>query len=249
MDAEVIPVSIERFFLINQFFDFAILAAAARGLGCFRLGRVFAASLAAAALALIPAMTRLPALQAVMLPAIAAMVAGRAGPSRIAGTALMIGVCAMTAGTLGALLSGASGLRPAALAAAPLGAVLAAGSGALHRHRAVLAPARVRVVNGGRSITLETVVDTGNRLREPFSGEAVIIACEAVLSDILPAGGFRRVAYGSVGGGGTLRCFRPDGIYIFRRGRFRRTREMWVAGYPGRLPDGIAALAPAEILD
>ena len=53
------------------------------------------------------------------------------------------------------------------------------------------------------------------------------------------------MAYGSVGGNGTLRCFRPEAIYLLNGARFRRIPGAWIALYPGRLPDGAQALAPA----
>ena len=90
-------------------------------------------------------------------------------------------------------------------------------------------------------------VDTGNRLTEPFSGQPVLVASAPLVRRVLPERGFRQVAYGSVGGRGTLHCFRPERIYIFRAGRRRRAPDAWIAVFPDWLPGAARALVPAEI--
>jgi 8-oxo-dGTP pyrophosphatase MutT (NUDIX family) len=93
-------------------------------------------------------------------------------------------------------------------------------------------------------------IDTGNRLTEPLSGQPVLIANAHLMRKVMPENGYRQVAYGSVGGAGTLRCFRPEGVYIDVQGRRRRAPDTWVALFPDKLPGPAQALAPASyILD
>ena len=68
----------------------------------------------------------------------------------------------------------------------------------------------------------------------------MLIAEDELLRPILPRGGFRSVAYGGVGGRGTLRCFRPEAIWCGRR----RMPDAWVALSPAPLPGPCRAIAP-----
>ena len=93
----------------------------------------------------------------------------------------------------------------------------------------------VRLVCGERSVELLALRDTGNRLREPVSGDPALIAEEAVLLPLLEpetrrrlersAGlsaperlsllgpGFRLLPYRTLDGGGLLLAFRPEKVY------------------------------------
>jgi stage II sporulation protein GA (sporulation sigma-E factor processing peptidase) len=120
--------------------------------------------------------------------------------------------------------------------------------------RAASRPVRVRLKNRGRSVELSALPDTGNRLREPVSGGAVLVAAEEELAELLEpearrlllqtrglgaadrllklGGGFRLVPYDAVGvSGGLLLAFRPEAVYIDGE---KRT-DIW------------AALSPTEI--
>lgn len=105
----------------------------------------------------------------------------------------------------------------------------------------------------GGNVKLKTLIDTGNRLSEPVSGLPVIVAEEAALGDILPREfylhedrqlGFRRLAYGGVGGSGTLRCFMPEKLTV----NGEAAGDIWVAAYPGKLPGKFSALAPPALV-
>ena len=241
-------MSIELFFLANHLIDFGILAAATRALGQFRLRRVLPASILAALYALLPAWLHAPSAQAALLLALSAWLGGCRTPWSVLRTALTLYVCAATAGTTARWLAGYSGFRPASPVAALLGAMTASRCARLQSRRASAETVTVQITSLGHTAVLEALIDTGNRLREPLSGQPVVIAGESALRSILPARGYRAVAYGSVGGDGTLRCFRPSAVHILRRGVRRRGAEVWIAVYPGRLPGGVAALAPAELI-
>ncbi len=105
---------------------------------------------------------------------------------------------------------------------------------------------RLAVNVDGRTSRFPALIDTGNRLREPLSGQPVVIAEARLLEGALPTSGWRELRFGAVGGGGRMACFKPSGLWIeSRRGR-TRAPEAWIALSPGPLPGSARALAPAE---
>ena len=239
-------MSVDAYFLLNQLADFSLLAAVSRSLGCFRLRRALMASALAALYAVLarfaPTLSAWP-WQLGLLPIVTALCVGRTtrltgmtAALSLATTAIATGVCFTYRGAVG--FEPLVLLLPWLLTLAPR----------VRREALAAVPATVEVANLGRVRRFPACVDTGNRLTEPFSGQPVLIASEELLGDMLPDRGLRRVAYGSVGGVGTLRCFRPEALKIIRNGRRQRTPEAWIAVYPGRLPGAYQALAPAAFL-
>ena len=116
---------------------------------------------------------------------------------------------------------------------------------------------RMRVSTRIGTAEITALVDTGNLLREPFSGQPVLIVCAERLVGALDSAqllqseetaltpGFRIVCYHALGGGGRMRCFRPESIRSFQDGRWVDVPGLWVGIYRGRLPGGVSALAPA----
>lgn len=113
----------------------------------------------------------------------------------------------------------------------------------------------VRIGTRMGSVTLQTLVDTGNRLTEPLSGLPVLIAEAEALERIVDSSclysasrrlppGFRLVRYGVLGGEGEMRCFRPESVCIYTSGRWCEAPDVWIAVYHGELPKDIEALAP-----
>ena len=238
-------MSIERFFLINGAADFLVLASVARGFGAFRLGRI---ALAAALCAVYGTLAALfppfgtPVVQAALLAPATLLTLGRSSPCdaapcalSIAATGWMTGACAAQAGPLGYL--------------GALAAPMACGLRIRASRRSLAAlTARIEVTHRGETARFPAWIDTGNRLTEPLSGQPVLIASAPLVQTVLPEGGYRQVAYGSVGGSGTLSCFRPDRLYILSAGRRRPAPDTWIAVFPGRLPGSAQALAPAEFM-
>lgn len=84
----------------------------------------------------------------------------------------------------------------------------------------------LQVCHQGAAVELAAKADTGNALREPFSGLPVIICEEKALGAALPeavrdflqnpspAGDVRLVPFSSMGGSGLLPAFRPDSVYV-----------------------------------
>jgi len=234
-------VSAELCFLIDLLSDFSLISASARSLGCFRLRRC---ALAAAMAALYGTLARVvprlsgPPVQLALLPILSMLVSCRRDIQMTLTCAMTLTVTAIVTGTCAAYCHHI----PLAVALVP---ALCGMTTRLRRGCLSALPARVEVVNGGRTAVLHACVDTGNRLTEPLSGQPVLIANADLVQKVLPETGFRRVSYGSVGGAGTLRCFRPGRVYIDVQGRRRRAPETWVALYPARLPGVVQALAPA----
>ena len=244
MFVEVKVMSIERYFLINQLMDFTILSIAARGMAAFRLRRVFAASMLSAGFALLPANCHAPPIQLCLLLLLSCCVAPPLSIGAYLLTASSVALCTVLAGTLGTMFSGGFCAKTVILAAS--GAVLSMAHKSVCVQRISTRPIVVVIGNMRRTASLHAIVDTGNRLHEPLSGQPVLIAEAEKLHGILPEKGFRTVRFASVGSSGEMRCFRPDSIYILANGRLRPAPEAWVALYPGRLPPGMTALAPAE---
>lgn len=233
----------ERYFLINQIADFALIAAVTRGLGCFRLGRATLASTLCAAYAVLarlqPAMAS-PSVQLALLIPMAMLSTGRSRGCAPAAAGVSLTATALASGSCIERL-GATGFSPWLLL---LPWVLSIGPRL--RIAALSAPrTAIEIVCRGRTARFPACIDTGNRLTEPLSGQPVLIASRKLLDEVLPECGFRRVAYGAVGGGGELQCFCPDGLYILRNGHRRRAPDAWVAIYPATLPGAFQALAPA----
>lgn len=235
-------MSVELYFLVNLLADFSLLAAAARGLGCLRIGRVGPAAAISALFGTLargfPALTA-PAIQLGLLLGLSMLVTRRVDPRRTLVFALSLAAAAIVTGRCAAYS------RHPALAVAVVPPVYAATARA-RRSRLTMPETRVEIVHRGRTAAFRACVDTGNRLTEPLSGQPVLIASAHLVREVLPDAGYREVAYGSVGGAGTLRCFRPDRIYIDAPGRRRRAPDSWVAVFPARLPGDAQALAPAE---
>lgn len=114
----------------------------------------------------------------------------------------------------------------------------------------------LKLIRGGRRVELTALVDTGNRLQEPLSGQPVVIAAENKLRSLLPENfqaaraveclpaGFRLVGYKSLSGSGKLVCFRPDELLVSTGDGWLSAPDVWVAVYPGKLPGHVYALAP-----
>lgn len=91
---------------------------------------------------------------------------------------------------------------------------------------------RVTVDAGGCQISFDALADTGNTLKEPFSGAPVIV-CDGTLAATLPVGEssrLRLIPCSTVTGGGALQGFRPDGVTISWDGREYRTKDVYIAG-------------------
>ena len=237
-------MSIEAFFLSNLLADGVLLWATARILGRFENWRVLLCALLGTVGALMPAVN--PALRpaSLVLPVLTTpLLLGNVVPSLYIKAALLL------AG--GALLSGGASLLVALKG--PMGAVCALPGGillaALFAARNPLRgdwEVRLALTVDGRTARFPALIDTGNRLREPLSGQPVVIAEEGLLRGILPRSGWRELRFGSVNGGGHMACFKPSRVTIERGRKRTRGPDVWVAVSPVPLPGEARALAPGE---
>ena len=128
----------------------------------------------------------------------------------------------------------------------------------LRKKRLVTWEVQVFLAAAGGEARFRALIDTGNRLREPFSGLPVLICERGVLSDVLPVGydalppgdappGFRQIGYGALGGGGRLNCFRPELCLVDYGNGYLKSPDLWVAVYPGKMPGSVRALAPPVV--
>ena len=258
-------VSVEVYFLTNFLMDFAATAIVARSLGRVRWRRVMlAAALGAvwATLAQLPLLRFLASfggaaamafvLAAVAMPPDCLRSALRAGAALLGGALFLGGV------QLAAVRLFAGAGAAAFIAGALLGAMALLAATGARQKRLVTWEVQVFLSAGGGEARFWALVDTGNRLREPFSGLPVLICERGVLADVLPAGydallpgetppGFRKVGYGALGGSGRLNCFRPELCLVDYGNGYLRSPDLWVAVYPSRMPGGVRALAPPVV--
>lgn len=93
----------------------------------------------------------------------------------------------------------------------------------------------VRLTYGDKTIRSQALLDTGNHLQDPFTGEPVIIGNRDFLKMLWqeePV--FRVIPYRSVGtNGGTLKAFQADCLEIETEGEWKRIENPWVAIWSG----------------
>ncbi len=239
-------MSIELYLAINFIADCAILGSVSRLLGLFDLRRVLLAgtiSASCGALASSIPRTFLPLQASLVLTA--ALLPGRGCSARMRLTMALSLVCmAMLCGGVGLLMPFRGPMR--AMAGIFTGAALTLPLFSAHPPNARSWQIRLRLCSRGRIVRFPALIDTGNRLREPISGLPVVIVEASLVRSLLPERGYRVLSYGALGGQGRLACFKPECLWIERRGKLRRSPEAWVAVAPGHLPGDYRALAPPE---
>ena len=127
---------------------------------------------------------------------------------------------------------------------------------------------RLLVEHQGQTAVLSGLLDTGSRLREPFSGLPVIVCQADALGRALPGGllaalsgaepppGVRLVPFEAVGGQGVLPAFRPERVLAELEGEWRPLGGVYLA-VTGRAvsgeyqaivnPDAIASQTKVEM--
>ncbi len=125
--------------------------------------------------------------------------------------------------------------------------------GTMHSEKSLY---RATIKRRGITVELQLFSDTGNNLKEPFSGKSVAVCSLSSLYPLLTpteisfcrnitvgtdmTGGMRLVAYNAVGGQGLLCAFEPQQFCILR-GDVHIDCPVWVAVNPTDMPgcDGI----------
>lgn len=115
--------------------------------------------------------------------------------------------------------------------------------------------AEVRLTLDGHESRFMALMDTGNRLSDPTTGAAVMLACPRALAPLFPgadlsadpvtlvsfpslAGRFRLIPYRAVGAHGLLPVFRPESLIIGGKAR----RDLLVAVSPSAQGDGFEGI-------
>ena len=104
----------------------------------------------------------------------------------------------------------------------------------------------VEVDFNGQCESFVAAVDTGCNLREPFSGGYVIIAEKEILQNLrLNGAKMRIIPYGSLGGNGILRGYKPDYVVIDGKAV---GGEVYLGVCENALNGEIKALVPFELM-
>lgn len=105
---------------------------------------------------------------------------------------------------------------------------------------------------GGRTAVLRALSDTGNRLKEPFSGAPVILCDSSVVCRLWPPNEeplFRVIPFCTVAGEGTLRGFQPDGIRLRGPQMELETRDVYIAASPKPLTGTFQAILNPQLVE
>lgn len=257
------PIGLERYVLVNFTMNCILIGIIARFRGRNRLGLTLFAAIFGTLYAVAMQYPMFYQLRwwpcRLALSAVLALVAIKADSPRdvLLNTLLLLGGAAFMGGAVNLARklfeepSAAALAAGAALGTAGLAAFFAVRTRRIEKWEMIL-----RIVRQDRRVDICALVDTGNRLREPLSGQPVIIAEENKLKSVLPenfqsamaAGrllpGCRLVGYKSLSGTGNLVCFRPDELLVSTSNGWLSAPDVWIAVYPGKLPGHVYALAP-----
>lgn len=251
-------LSIEAFAAVNMAMNLAVLGTGARMAGQVCWKRIWLASatgtLYAAAAYAGPGWLKCPMIQLLIMGVLSIILSGgrmrRMGRS-LTGVALAAALAGGIMALLGKQIRAGGWLTavgwPLIWAAALLADSLRSGGSG--------GQIRMRISTRMGQTEVEAMIDTGNRLHEPLSGLPVVIVGRKHLQGLLDERslyekenrlmpGFRLVRYGTIGGTGEMKCFRPESVMIFRNGVWQEGPEVWIGIYPGRLPSALEAIAP-----
>lgn len=101
-------------------------------------------------------------------------------------------------------------------------------------------------INGSETVC-RALIDTGNALSEPFSGEPVIVMSPGILGEECFGSSVRLVPFSCVGSKGLLKAVRPEEITVIIDDETRKING-FVANGTEQLTDGIDALIPSGAL-
>ncbi len=72
----------------------------------------------------------------------------------------------------------------------------------------------LKIENGGKSVSALALADTGNKLREPFSGKSVIVVKSDLVKDIFDRKSLRLIPAATVNSVSYLEAFKPDRVVV-----------------------------------
>lgn len=105
----------------------------------------------------------------------------------------------------------------------------------------------IEITLGGREISFQAAVDTGCTVKEPFSGDYVIIAEERILRDLRPGDDTMRIIpFESLGGSGILKGYRAERVIIDGK---QLDSGVYLGVCQNILTGEIKALVPSDLLE
>ena len=240
-------VSAEGFFLVNLVMNFAMLAAAARGILFISWERLLAASALGAFCALVSESLRLKAWIDALAAGCMLAAAFPNGWRNALGLTARVLTAAVVMREIAGEVAGFGGAAvPSLLVSAAFGSACVCASS--RAFRTFPAYVRIRVRAGGHTRNFPALLDTGNIVTEAASGLSVLIADKRALGKVGEFTTERFVRYGSVGSAGEIGCVRPETMEYHDGQKWVRAPDMWLGIYPGVLRGGVHALAPGTLL-
>ncbi|MDO4547405.1 MAG: sigma-E processing peptidase SpoIIGA [Clostridia bacterium] len=256
-------VSIEAYVLINFAMNAAIVGIVARSRGGVVWWRVAFASAFASLYALAMESGLFPQLNWLVFKLALAIsmtiVAIRVESiwQILSGTLLLLGATVFTGGivSLSIRLFGRSALTLFLGAIGGIAALVAATQ--TRQQKLDKWEAQVFIKYRDTQARLSAMIDTGNRLREPFSNLPVLIVEWRAIRNMLPAGfdahnpcgnlpaGYRLASFGTLGAKGEIALFRPDELLVSYGDGWLAVSDIWIGVYPGNIPGQYHAIAPA----
>lgn len=106
----------------------------------------------------------------------------------------------------------------------------------------------LKIERQGQSVTLFALADTGNRLREPFSGLPVIVAEKNSVLPIVPENGVRLIPASTVNSSAYLTAFRPDRVTVKNSRGSADAQNVYVALSEEMKDEAYSAVFNPEIL-
>lgn len=103
----------------------------------------------------------------------------------------------------------------------------------------------VQIINQNNHTRFNAMIDTGCNVKEPFSGEYVIIAEKTLVENInINDQGMRIIPYQSLGGNGVIKGFCPDNVMIDGK---KVSRGLYIGICENVLKGEVKAIIPYEL--
>ena len=105
----------------------------------------------------------------------------------------------------------------------------------------------LKIERQGQSVTLFALADNGNRLREPFSGDSVIVVKSEKVSALAPEN-MRLIPASTVSSSSYLQAFKPDRVEIKNNRGVKTANAVYVALSDSLCSEDYSAVFNPEIL-
>ena len=106
----------------------------------------------------------------------------------------------------------------------------------------------LKIENGGKCVNALALADSGNRLREPFSGDSVIVVKTDIVKDVFDEKSLRLIPASTVNSSSYLKAFKPEKITVKNSGGQEVIENVYVAMSDEIKKDACSALINPEIL-